>query len=173
MFIDDEAALENGTGESAGDLDGKGIALFIGVVDAVAGLFFEHPHESGFIDEGAEGVAFAQGFPGWLDAWGGGFYGEGTALFEGGGVGGEQAGAGDGVKVEAGGVVASAEAEREDIAEFSALVTEIKDVGVGHRGGVAVDGGGGFDPERESSGGSGAFLPISAAMFLESGYGDD
>ena len=88
MFIDDEAALENGTGESAGDLDGKGIALFIGVVDAVAGLFFQHPHESGFIDEGAEGVAFAQGFPGWLDAWGGGFYGEGTALFEGGGVGG-------------------------------------------------------------------------------------
>jgi len=36
-----------------------------------------------------------------------------------------------------------------------------------------VDGRGGFDPERETSRGAGAFLPIAAAMFLKSGYGDD
>jgi hypothetical protein len=122
LFIDDEAALENGTGESAGDLNGEGVALFIGVVDAVAGLFFEHPHEGGFIDEGAESVAFAQGFPCGIDAFGGGFYGEGTALFEGGGVGGKQAGAGYGVEVEAGGVVAGADAEWEDVAELCAVI---------------------------------------------------
>ena len=173
MFIDDEAALENGTGESASDLDGEGVALFIGVVDAVAGLFFQHPHQGGFIDEGAEGVAFAQGFPGWLDAGGGGFDGEGTALFEGGGVGGEQAGAGDRVEVEAGGVVAGADAEGEDVAELCAVIAELEDVGGGIRGGAAVDRGGGLDPEREASRGAGALLPIAAAMFLESGDGDD
>ena len=173
MFIDDEAALKDGSGQGAGDFEREGVALFVGVVDAVAGLFFQHPHEGGFIDEGAEGVAFAEGFPGWFDAGGGGFDGEGAALFEGAGIGGEQAGAGDGVEVETGGVVAGADAEGEDVAEFCALVAKVEYVRGGIGGGAAVDGGGGFDPEREASGGAGSILPITTAVFLESGDGDD
>ena len=53
------------------------------------------------------------------------------------------------------------------------MVTEVEDVGGGVRSGAAMDGSGGFDPERKTSGGAGAFLPIPCAVFLESGDGYD
>jgi hypothetical protein len=76
LFVHEEAALEDGACQGAGDFQREGVSLFVGIVDAVAGLLFQDPDEGGFVDEGAEGVASAQGFPRGLDAGRGGFDGE-------------------------------------------------------------------------------------------------
>ena len=85
----------------------------------------------------------------------------------------EEARAGDGVEVEAGGIVAGADAEGEDVAKLGALIAELEDVfgRIGVR--AAVDGGGGLDPECEAAGAARALLPFAAAVFLERGDRDD